>query len=102
MTISFQVIYPITDTTKFDYDYYFGTHMKIVHEHFGAHLKDTLVTKGEAGGPDTPPGIYAIATLMFEDQAALDAAMAKGGPVIADIPNFTDSQPQMLIGQVMG
>lgn len=102
MSISLQVIYPITDQTTFDYDYYFGTHMQVVDEHFGPHLKDTLVTKGMAGGPDTPLGIYAIATLIFADQAAMDAAMAKGAPVIGDIPNFTNTQPQMLIGQVMG
>ena len=35
-----------------------------------------------------------------EDQAAMDAAMSKLGPAIEDIPNFTNSQPEMLIGEV--
>ena len=30
MSMSIQVMYPITETTNFDYDYYFGKHMEIV------------------------------------------------------------------------
>lgn len=102
MSIALQVMYPITPTTSFDYDYYFSTHMDLVGQHMGPHLASTLVTKGLAGGPNTPPSLYAIATMVFADQAAMDAAMAESGPVLADISNFTDSQPQMLIGEVMG
>lgn len=102
MALSLQVIYPITDGTHFDMDYYLGTHMPLVGVHMGPHIAQTLVTKGLAGGPDTPPGIFAVATMTFADQAAMDAAMKASGPVLADIPNFTDSKPQMLIGEVVG
>ncbi|MDJ0821927.1 MAG: EthD family reductase [Paracoccaceae bacterium] len=101
MSISLQVAYPITDDTQFDHDYYLATHMALVDEHMGPHIDKTLVTKGLAGGPDVPPPFYAIASFVFADQAALDAAMAAAGPVLADIPKFTNSQPQMLIGQVL-
>ena len=30
------------------------------------------------------------------------AGLAAAGPVLADIPNYTDSQPMMLIGEVIG
>ncbi len=33
--------------------------------------------------------------------AALDAALGAAGPVIADIGNFTNTRPQMLIGEVI-
>lgn len=102
MSVSMQVIYPITEETSFNYDYYFSTHMDVVAEYFGPHLERTLVTKGVADGPNTPPSIYAIATLVFADQAAMDAALAKGAPVIGDIPNFTNTKPQMLVGEVVG
>lgn len=102
MTLSLQVIYPITDDTNFDYDYYLSTHMPLVGEHMGAHIDSTLVTKGLAGGPDTPPGSYAVATILFRDRTAFDAAMAAAAPVMADIPNFTNTQPQILIGEVVG
>ena len=102
MSISLQVVYPITDDTSFDYDYYFSTHMALVNEFMGPHIATTLVTKGLAGGPDVPPPFYAIASFVFADQAAMDAAMGAAGPVLADIPKFTNTQPQMLIGQVQG
>lgn len=101
MSISLQVIYPITDDTHFDYDYYLGTHMPLVGKHMGPHIAQTLVTKGLAGGPDTPPASYAIATMIFAGQAEMDAAMAAAPPVLADIANFTNTKPQMLIGQVV-
>ena len=54
MSKSLQVMYPITETTNFDYDYYFGKHMEIVGETMGEHIQSTLVTKDIAGGPDVP------------------------------------------------
>ncbi|WP_424985300.1 EthD family reductase [Microbulbifer sp. S227A] len=102
MSVSLQVIYPITDGTRFDYDYYLSTHMGLVAQHMGPHIERTLVTRGMAGGPDTPPSIYAIATIVFADQNAMSAAMKLSGPVMADIANFTDVQPQVLIGEVVG
>ncbi|MDJ0825733.1 MAG: EthD family reductase [Rhodobacter sp.] len=101
MAASLQVIYPVGEDTHFDYDYYTTTHMDIVAEHMGPFIQAQTVTKGLAGGPDVPPGAYAIATFTFADQAALDGAMAAAGPALADLPNFTNSQAQMLIGEVI-
>ena len=67
----------------------------------GPHIQQTLVTKGLAGGPDAPPATYAVATMVFADQAAMGAAMAASGPVLADLPNFTNVKPEMLIGEVI-
>lgn len=99
MAVTLQVLYPITDGSTFDDAYYASTHMDLVNEHMGAHIDNTVVTKGLAGGPDTPPAFHAVATILFADQGAMDAAMAGAGPVLADIPNFTNAVPQMLIGQ---
>ncbi len=101
MSISLQVLYPVTADTSFDYDYYLETHMPMVATHMGPYISQTLVTKGLAGGPETPAGFYAVATMVFADQVAMDAAMANAGPVLEDIPNFTDTAPQMLIGEVV-
>ena len=76
--------------------------MPIVGEAIGEYIQSTLVTKGVAGGPDTPAGYYAIATIVFADQSAMDSAMANIGPAVQDIPNFTSTQPQMLMGEVVG
>ncbi|MCD9148230.1 EthD family reductase [Pseudophaeobacter flagellatus] len=102
MSVSLQVIYPISEDTTFDYGYYSQTHMKLVAKHMGPHIDKTLVTKGVAGGPDLPPPFHAIATIIFADQTALAAALKVSGPVMADLPNFTNVQPQILIGDVIG
>ena len=100
MSLSLQVIYPVAEGTTFDYDYYFSKHMPLVDENIGEHVESGLVTKGLAGGPGVPAGFYVIATLVFANQAAMDAAMAKIGPAVADIPNFTNTEPAILIGEV--
>ncbi len=99
MPVTLQVIYPNTDGTSFDYGYFMSTHMGIVGDCIGEHIQSTLVSKGIAGGPDTPPGYHAIASIVFANQEALDEAMGKLGPVLEDVPNYTNSQPQVLIGE---
>ena len=102
MAVSLQVLYPIKPDTTFDHDYYASKHMKLVAEHFGPYLVSAQAAKGVAGGPGAPPDFYAIATLVFESQDKMQAALAAGGPVLADIPNYTNTKPQMLIGEVIG
>jgi uncharacterized protein (TIGR02118 family) len=97
-----QVLYPTDNGTTFDHEYYATKHMEIVGGCIGPHVEKTVVTKGLAGGPDTPAGYHAIATIMFADQDAMDAAMAAVGPAVEDIPNFYSGQPQILIGEVIG
>ena len=48
-------------------------------------IQSTRVTKAVAGGPDIPAGYYAIATIVFENQAAMDAAMSNAETAINDI-----------------
>lgn len=101
MPVSLQVIYPVAQGTTFDFDYYTTTHMALVGQHMGPHIQSTVVTKGLAGGPNVPAPYHAIATIVFADQAAMGAAMKASAPVMADVPNFTNIQPQVLIGEVI-
>ena len=102
MTVSLQVLYPVTKATSFDHDYYATTHMALVGEHMGPHLTSTHVVKGLAAGGEAPAGFYAIATMNFADEAAMQAALAAGGPVLADISNYYNGQPEILVGTVIG
>jgi len=101
MSVSLQVIYPLSEGSRFDFDYYLDTHMALVAEHMGPHIERTLVTKGLAGGPGTPPGFHAVATMVFADQSAMDAALKASAPVMKDVANFTDVRPQILVGEVI-
>ena len=54
MPMTLQVLYPINDSSTFDDAYYKSTHIDLVNEHMGAHIQHLVVTKGLAGGPDSP------------------------------------------------
>ncbi len=102
MSISLQVIYSVTDGSTFDYDYYTSKHFAVVDEHISQFIDQQVVTKGTAILPDQPASVHAIATFIFKDNEALGAALAAAGPVLEDLPNFTNVQPSMLIGEVIG
>ncbi|SMP25754.1 EthD family reductase [Shimia sagamensis] len=102
MAVTLQVLYPVGEGTTFDHAYYATTHMDLVGEHMGAHIASAQASKGLAGGPDVPAPFHAIATITFANQEAMDVAMKAAGPVMADIANFTNIQPQILIGEIYG
>lgn len=101
MSVSLQVLYPFSTDATFDHDYYTATHIPLVGEHMGAHIQSTSISKGIAGGPDVPAGFYVVATMVFAAMENLQAALEVAGPVLADIPNFTNVAPQMLIGEII-
>ncbi len=101
MAATLHVMYPITDDTTFDYDYYSGPHVEIINTHWSDHLTSHSVSKGLAGGPDAPPGFYAIYTAVFPDMETMQAALAVAGPIIEDVSNYYNAAPQMLIGETM-
>ena len=101
MPVSLQVLYPVGDDTNFDHNYYMATHIPLVDKHMGAHIASVTASKGLAGGPDVPAGFHVIASMTFASMDNLQAALAVAGPVLADIPNFTNTEPQMLIGEVI-
>lgn len=101
MSLSLQVMYPIKEDTHFDFDYYANKHMPIVGEALGQYVDQVIASKGIAGGPDVPPPFYMVATIIFENQEKLDAALANIGVAVEDIPNFTNSEPVMLISEVV-
>ena len=99
MAMTVQVVYPVGEGKTFDYDYYFSTHKDLVDTHFGANgMTEGFASRGVAGGPDTPSPFFAIFTARFPDEATMNAALAAAGPVMADLPNFTNVAPQMMIG----
>jgi uncharacterized protein (TIGR02118 family) len=101
LTVSLQVLYPVGNNTDFDHAYYLATHLPLVSEHMGKHIDSTSASKGLAGGPDVPPDFHMVATMTFTSMENLQSALGVAGPVLADIPNFTNTEPQMLIGEVV-
>lgn len=99
MSITVSVMYP-NGGSKFDMDYYLGTHGPLVRDKWdGMGLKSLKVIKGIATpDPDTPPPFQLIALLEFGSVEEFQAAVADSGDeVLGDIPNFTDVQPLIQI-----
>ena len=97
------VLYPNGDGKKFDMDYYCNQHLPMVAGLMGDTLKGTAVEKGLAGGaPDTPAPYAAVGNLYFDSIEAFETAF---GPhmetIMADVPNYTNIEPIMLISEVM-
>ena len=93
------VIYPNHDGARFDAAYYRTRHAPAV-EKAWQPVSTTLVEG--VGAPGGGPAPFAmIAHFGFASAEAMGQALA--GPataeLVADIPNFTDIQPQMMIGK---
>ena len=102
MAVSMQVAYPMSDETNFDIEYYVKNHLAIIKENWSDYIQQMIVTKGTSGGKDVPSPYYAIATVIFESNDEMRAAMQKGGPVFKDIANYYNKNPIMMLGEVVG
>lgn len=91
------ILYPRTDDSTFDMDYYTSSHMPMFAEVLGEACKGW-------GAATVPAGKYAAigwATVTTAD--AFNAAMAEhGAKVMGDIPNYTNVQPELLVGEYAG
>ena len=93
--ISVLIMYPRTDDSTFDMDYYVSTHMPM--------LADALGDACVGWGASTTKGgdFQAYGWALVESQEAFDAAMASSGAAImGDVPNYTNTQPQLIVGDV--
>lgn len=96
-------MYPNKPGAKFDYDYYVNKHMPMVKEKLAAlGAKGLGAEKGLSGmEPGSPAPYVAVGYVQFDSVADFQKAMAaKGQEIMADIPNYTDIEPQVQIGQM--
>ena len=100
--IKVSVLYPNSPSATFDMHYYLSSHMPMVRQRIGAAMKGMAVDEGLGGGePGSPPRYLAIGHLFFESIDAFQLAFAThGGPIVADVPNFTNTQPIIQINDV--
>ncbi|KAM0144700.1 hypothetical protein ACHAP3_000732 [Botrytis cinerea] len=96
MTTIITVLYPKTETSTFDSDYYIQTHMPLVQEKWGPHgLRNWINTKlVESGG-------YSYQTILwFESKEAFGRAVAVEGPTVTeDVLNFSSEKPLIIVGE---
>jgi uncharacterized protein (TIGR02118 family) len=95
-------MYPAGEGATFDRDYWLQTHMPLVANALGDKLErweaDICLDGGDGAG--TPP-FLAIAHMFFDSVETFQAGMAeKGGEILGDIPNYTNTNPQLLVSEV--
>ncbi|EON63437.1 hypothetical protein W97_02664 [Coniosporium apollinis CBS 100218] len=104
MPVAITVLYPQTSDATFDLDYYLSSHMPFVQEKFGPHgMTGYRVAKlvGTATGDESPHSV--CCTLEFGSVEEFQNALkAEAGPVLGDVKNFSNKDPVLLVGDVVG
>jgi len=100
--IKVSVLYPNTAGCKFDMEYYLTRHMPMVQQKLGPACKRMAVEEGIAGGAPGAPATYvAMGHLYFDSTDAFQAAFAPHAQsILADIPNYTNTQPTIQVSEV--
>lgn len=98
-------LWPKTNDSHFDMDYYLSKHVPMTKAKFqslGIPV-ETEVDEGLGGlTPGEPAPYAAIGYLLFENLEDLQKGLAThGAEIMADIPNFTNVQPQIQIGSIV-
>ena len=96
------VIYRWEDGARFDHDYYHSKHMDIAREALSAHglmrlESDRFFTRSSPSAGET----IAAANAYFATRETAQAALAAAGPALmADLPNYSNLKPQVLLSAV--
>ena len=100
--IKVSVLYPNTTGCKFDMSYYVDKHMPMVRNKLRPACKRVAVEQGIAGGaPGSPATYVAMGHLYFDSADAFQAAFAQHAQaILADIPNYTNTQPTIQISEI--
>ena len=100
--IKLSAFYPNGEGKTFDMNYYRDRHIPMVAELLGDACKEAQVEKGLAGlGPDTPAPYAACGHLYFDSMSDLQNSFgANLEQIVADVPNFTNTQPVVQIAEV--
>src|SRR5215813_10095491 len=102
--IRLSVLYPATPGSRFDWDYYLGSHLAIANRLLlPLGLIRIEVDRGLAGFPPGSPAPYhAVGHLTFPDIATFQAALSATAPeLIADVPNYTDVEAVVQVSEVV-
>jgi len=103
--VRISILYPNTEASRFDFEYYVNTHMprsiKLLSAHPG--YRSVSVEKGLGGAaPGSPPTYAAICHFGFESvEAFMEAFMPHAAELQGDIPNYTDATAVIQINEIL-
>ncbi len=102
-SIKVTVLYPSGEGKHFDIDYYANQHVSMVSGLLGDSVIGATVEKGLGGGaPGEHPPFEALGNLYFESMESFQNSFGpNAAEIMADLPNFTNIEPQVQISQVV-
>ena len=100
--IKVSVFYPGGAGNTFNMDYYVNRHIPMVRALLGVACKGAAVEEGLGGmTPGSAPAFSAMGHLYFDSVEAFQAAFGThGAEIVADIPNYTNTQPTIQVSEV--
>ena len=104
MATAITVLYPNIEDATFDLDYYLTKHMPLVADRFAPHgIKGWRVARFVGTPQGGKPMYSVIATMEFDREDQFRAALAaEGAVVLGDVPNFSNKEPVIMIGDIVG
>lgn len=99
--IKVSVLYPNSPGARFDMAYYTSRHMPMVQKKVTT-CKSIAAEKGVAGGtPGSQPTYIAIGHLLFDSVEAFQSGFGPHAEeILADIPNYTNTQPVIQVSEI--
>ena|ERR1700750_2391021 len=101
--VSVSVLYPKTDGSHFDYEYYLQKHVPMVRSRcqpLGLSRLDLIRGISTLNGGQ--PGFELIGILTFESKEQMQSALAQAGEeILSDIPNFTNISPYIQLNDLI-
>ncbi len=96
------VLYANTPGVTFDFDYYREHHAALIRRLYGEGIARIELRRGAATPDGKPVPYVAVINIWIGSQRAFDEAAAKhAATLIADVPNFTNSMPQIQIDEIV-
>lgn len=102
--IKVSILYPNSNTAKFDDEYYFSCHFPMIAELLGDNLKAAEFDIGVAGikEPVEDALFVMVSHLTFDSMNEfLNSFAQHAGCIAADLERFTNIQPQFQISEVV-
>jgi uncharacterized protein (TIGR02118 family) len=101
--IKVTILYSNTPGSKFDFDYYLGTHMPLSIKRLGSAMSAITVERVLDPGPPWPsPKYVAICSFVCESREAYEAAFIPHmAELQADMPNYTDVEQIVVISDIV-
>lgn len=100
--IKFSVLYPNEEGKTFDMAYYCDKHIPLVRQLLGAACVNATVEQGIGGGTPGSKATYIAMGHLYFDKVDdfISSFTPHAEQILADLPNFTATQPVVQISEV--